>query len=180
MQFGSPFNPSVKHPGGCFVCRYFGHRVEGAVWCGRPGGEHVRSQALDTAAVAGLLAASVVILVVIRLWPAAKGPCRVIGIFVDVLAATWAMFFLSNTAVFGVYLFLIFGNGFRYGPVYLYACQALCIVGFVTVLLTTAYWQGRAQEGVGLLFTLIIVPIYVGILLSRLVNGLRLGSGHAR
>ena len=39
------FNPAIEHPGGCFTCRYFGERVDVAVWCARPGGEHVRSQA---------------------------------------------------------------------------------------------------------------------------------------
>jgi hypothetical protein len=34
-----------RHPGGCFSCRYFGERVDVAVWCVRPGREHVRSQA---------------------------------------------------------------------------------------------------------------------------------------
>jgi hypothetical protein len=39
------FNPHTDHPGGCFSCRYFGHRVDVAVWCGKPGRGHVRSQA---------------------------------------------------------------------------------------------------------------------------------------
>jgi len=39
------FSPAVDHPGGCFCCRYFGHRVDVAVWCVRPRSEHVRSQA---------------------------------------------------------------------------------------------------------------------------------------
>ena len=39
------FNPAAEHPGGCFSCRYFGERVDVAVWCARLGGEHVRSQA---------------------------------------------------------------------------------------------------------------------------------------
>ena len=39
------FSPAVDHPGGCYACRYFGERVDVAVWCGRPGHGHVRSQA---------------------------------------------------------------------------------------------------------------------------------------
>jgi hypothetical protein len=38
-------NVFAQHSDGCFTCRYFGHRVDGAVWCGRPGHGHVRSQA---------------------------------------------------------------------------------------------------------------------------------------
>jgi hypothetical protein len=39
------FNPAAERPAGCFTCRYFGHRVDVAVWCCKPGCGHVRSQA---------------------------------------------------------------------------------------------------------------------------------------
>jgi hypothetical protein len=29
------FSPAVDRPGGCFSCRYFGHLVDVAVWCGK-------------------------------------------------------------------------------------------------------------------------------------------------
>ncbi len=45
MHAPATFNPATEHPGGCYVCRYFGHRVDVAVWCALPGGGHVRSQA---------------------------------------------------------------------------------------------------------------------------------------
>jgi hypothetical protein len=35
----------IEHPGGCYTSRYFGERRDPAVWCAKPGGEHVRSQA---------------------------------------------------------------------------------------------------------------------------------------
>jgi hypothetical protein len=38
-------NVFAEHPGGCYTCHYFGHRVDVAVWCGKPGQGHVRSQA---------------------------------------------------------------------------------------------------------------------------------------
>jgi len=38
-------NVFAEHPGGCYTCRWFGERVDVAVWCARPSGEHVRSQA---------------------------------------------------------------------------------------------------------------------------------------
>ena len=31
-------NVFVEHPGGCYTCRWFGHRVADEVWCGYPGG----------------------------------------------------------------------------------------------------------------------------------------------
>src|SRR6516162_475410 len=40
-----PISRSTERPGGCYTCRYFGERRDPAVWCAKPGGEHVRSQA---------------------------------------------------------------------------------------------------------------------------------------
>jgi hypothetical protein len=40
-------NVFAEQSGGCYTCRHFGERVEPAVWCARPGGEHVRSQASE-------------------------------------------------------------------------------------------------------------------------------------
>jgi hypothetical protein len=39
------FSPAAVRLGGCCTCRYFGERRDPAVWCAKPGGEHVRSQA---------------------------------------------------------------------------------------------------------------------------------------
>jgi hypothetical protein len=39
------FNPRAEHPGGCYTCRYFGERIDVAVWCAMPGHGDVRSQA---------------------------------------------------------------------------------------------------------------------------------------
>jgi hypothetical protein len=38
-------NVFAEHLGGCYTCRWFGERVDVAVWCAKPGGEHHRSQA---------------------------------------------------------------------------------------------------------------------------------------
>src|SRR5437764_15452586 len=37
-------NVYAERPGGCYSCTWFGHRVDVAVWCGKPGCGHVRSQ----------------------------------------------------------------------------------------------------------------------------------------
>jgi hypothetical protein len=46
MPTGHAFDAFAEHPGGCYVCRYFGQRIGGdTVKCAKPGDEHVRSQA---------------------------------------------------------------------------------------------------------------------------------------
>jgi len=37
-------NAFVDHRGGCYTCRWFGENMGGVVWCGYPGGGHLRSK----------------------------------------------------------------------------------------------------------------------------------------
>ena len=39
-----------------------------------------------------------------------------------------------GAVIIGVYLFITFGNGFRYGRAYLHACQIMSLVGFTLVM----------------------------------------------
>jgi len=57
----------------------------------------------------------------------------VLGAWLDVSAATSFLALTSDIGVMliCVYLWVIFGNGFRYGKNYLYHAQALSIVGFL-------------------------------------------------
>src|SRR5262249_35426003 len=61
---------------------------------------------------------------------------RLFGIFVDNAANTAFLLIAgeAGTFVFGIYLFVTFGNGFRYGRRYLLVSQALSIAGFLVVL----------------------------------------------
>jgi two-component system, sensor histidine kinase RpfC len=120
------------------------------------------------------LAAGVVLALVLFLaiciWPAPNVSRRVIGMAADAGAATFCMFLLgeSGVSMVGVYLFIIFGNGFRYGRAYLFACQALCLLGYSAVLLFVPYWQGHRVAGLSLMVTLIVIPVYVSALLKRI------------
>src|SRR5512141_2922302 len=61
---------------------------------------------------------------------------RLFGIVVDNTANTTYLLIAgeSGAFVFGIYLFVTFGNGFRYGQMYLRVSQALSITGFLVVL----------------------------------------------
>ena len=73
-----------------------------------------------------------------------------------------------GVSMIAVYLFVTFGNGFRYGRRYLFGCQALCLTGFIAALLFVPYWQSIAPRGIGLLVALVILPLYVSMLLKRI------------
>jgi two-component system sensor histidine kinase RpfC len=68
----------------------------------------------------------------------------------------------------GVYLFIIIGNGFRYGRAYLVACQTVCLVSYSAVLLFAPYRQGHRVTGWSLMVTLVVLPIYVSALVKRI------------
>ena len=57
---------------------------------------------------------------------------RVLGMIVDNAATTYCLILMGEggAIIIGVYLFITFGNGFRYGRKYLHASQGLSLIGF--------------------------------------------------
>ena len=102
-------------------------------------------------------------------WPAANVPRRLLGSLADNVTATAVMFLAEDagTAMIGVYLFVSFGNGFRYGRSYLFISQALAIIGFASVLYFDDYWGQHQTAGWCLLVALVVLPVYVSTLLKR-------------
>jgi len=95
---------------------------------------------------------------------------RAIAIGLDIFIVTFAMagFDEAATPFFGGYLWLTIANGFRYGRTYLYICNILCVAGFLVVLMVSDYWQSQWVLGYGLLFWLLVLPVYVSLLLKQL------------
>jgi two-component system sensor histidine kinase RpfC len=80
------------------------------------------------------------------------------------------MFFFGTATVpfYIVYLWVIFGNGFRYGTPYLVSAATASTLGFSLVISYNPYWQAHLPLGVGLLVGLVVLPAYVAMLLKRL------------
>ncbi len=74
----------------------------------------------------------------------------------------------GGAVVLGVYLFVTFGNGFRFGRMSLHACQLMGIVGFTSVLAISPFWSNHLAIGFGFLIALIVLPFYVGVLAERI------------
>ncbi|MGZ8258842.1 MAG: ATP-binding protein, partial [Methylotenera sp.] len=80
---------------------------------------------------------------------------------------------MSLTADIGVmlvavYLWVIFGNGFRYGKKYLYHAQILSIAGFLIATNLSPYWVNHQTIGYSLIAMLVALPLYVAKLITRL------------
>lgn len=95
---------------------------------------------------------------------------KIVGIVCDIGESTYGMFFFGTTTspLYIVYLWVIFGNGFRYGTPYLTLSAVMSTLGFSLVLSYNPYWHAHLPLGLGLLVGLIVLPAYVAMLLSRL------------
>jgi two-component system, sensor histidine kinase RpfC len=102
-------------------------------------------------------------------------PRRFIGIVADNLANTYFMLVMGEggAVVMGVYLFVTFGNGFRFGRLYLHVSQGLALIGFSTVLVISDFWSHHLAVGVGILVAMIVLPFYVGVLAQRITEARR-------
>jgi two-component system, sensor histidine kinase RpfC len=120
--------------------------------------------------LSGIFLAAVAIFAAICVWPSKNIARRLIGMLADNGAAAWYICLAGEYgfSMIGVFLFVAFGNGFRYGRRYLFASQALSLIGYGAILAFVPYWQGHRAAGIGLLIALIVLPLYVSTLIKRI------------
>lgn len=95
---------------------------------------------------------------------------RLFAMVVDLttLSVVLALTGKYGTPLFAIYLWVIVGNGFRYGEKYVDIGTILAITGFSAVLFFSKYWQQHVEIGASLLLLLILLPLYIKTLLKRL------------
>jgi signal transduction histidine kinase len=93
---------------------------------------------------------------------------RCLGILLDVAAVTLGLLSGGTGAViYGIYLWITIGNGFRFGLRYLYLAQLLALAGFAGVLIASPFWRAHLPIGAALFLVLAAIPSYVGVLVAR-------------
>ena len=75
-----------------------------------------------------------------------------------------------GAVIIGVYLFITFGNGFRYGRSYLHACQIMSLVGFMLVVAMSDFWRQEVSLSIGIALSILVLPFYVGVLAQRITE----------
>jgi two-component system sensor histidine kinase RpfC len=97
-------------------------------------------------------------------------PRRILGVIVDFCTASFLLMIGGETSapLVGIYLWVILGNGFRYGVSYLYFSTVLAGISFGAVLLFNPFWHLHQALGLGILFMMVIVPLYAASLTSQL------------
>ncbi|OUR73557.1 hybrid sensor histidine kinase/response regulator [Methylophaga sp. 42_8_T64] len=97
---------------------------------------------------------------------------RVMGILLDLVSLSIVMFLAGSESVFlfVLYLWVILGNGFRYGVNYLYISLVVGLIGFSIAITWGHYWQGNEQQSfaISLILLLIVVPLYSAFLINKL------------
>jgi two-component system, sensor histidine kinase RpfC len=95
---------------------------------------------------------------------------RILGMVADNAATSYCLMRMDEggAVILGVYLFVTFGNGFRFGRLYLHASQVLGLVGFALVLTFSPYWSKHLPIALGYVIAMVVLPFYVGVLAERI------------
>jgi len=103
---------------------------------------------------------------------------RVCGAILDMGSLSVLFFYTGEEVVpvFLLYLWVILGNGFRFGLSNLYISQAIAIAGFSVVVLWGEYWQLHRSFGVSLLMMLCALPLYAAFLIKKLQAAIALAK----
>ncbi len=94
--------------------------------------------------------------------------------FADIGAVTYGMLITGETGVlfYPIYLWVIVGNGLRYGTRPLVGAYAFSVVGFAVVSQVNDYWLAHPRLSAGLLITLVLIPLYILKLRNQLNRAL--------
>ncbi len=113
---------------------------------------------------------SIAILVAIARNPVASPLRRIVGIFLDLVSLSTMMFTGGEETVFlfVFYLWVILGNGFRYGVKYLYISAAVGLIGFVATIVWGEFWQQHRAFSISLLILITLIPLYSVFLINKL------------
>jgi two-component system sensor histidine kinase RpfC len=133
------------------------------------------SRAAQLAVGIGIVVGGSLFLAHIIWFPKASRLRRWLGIVHDMSGTGLTIFVLGDSgfAAFSMYIWIVIGNGFRYGVDYLYGSAALALLSFYTVVYFSAYYQ--SNYGLLALSTFVlavVIPVYLGSLLKRLQRNL--------
>ncbi|MBO6783444.1 MAG: response regulator [Alphaproteobacteria bacterium] len=121
-----------------------------------------------------VVAAGMVIswLLLMAIWhrPAVSVTRRIIANLADVGMLSALMHLSPQVMVpcYFAYLWVTFGNGFRYGVRYLVISAVISVVGFTAAVVMTPYWYTNLPLSIGLIIALIVLPAYVSTLVVKL------------
>ena len=116
------------------------------------------------------------------LWPRQAVARRVASLPIDIMAISYEMYMGGGATAWlaPAYLWVIFGNGFRFGPSFLIGAMVLSLAGFAAVVWATPFWAHTGTLAVGIFVGLVILPLYALALIRRLSIATRLAEAASR
>lgn len=121
-------------------------------------------------------------LIHIMLSPAVSLVRRGLGIFADLTPLTIALATGGEalSVLYPTYLWIVFGNGFRFGVGFLTLATGVSIVGFAIVIAVSDFWGAHTNVSSALLVAQIVLPIYVATLIRKLNRAIELAEAANR
>ncbi len=118
----------------------------------------------------------------IRARPGPAPVRRLLGMVMDVTMLSVAIVFSGpwGGPLYPVFLWITFGNGFRYGNAYLAASAVYSLLAFGTAMALTPFWRHSPGIAAGLLIGLVALPAYVASLIRKLTEAKRLAEEASR
>ncbi|HZL98066.1 MAG TPA: ATP-binding protein [Terriglobales bacterium] len=107
----------------------------------------------------------------ITIGPAGKSRFRrSLGMAGDLCLAAYGISVVGDMAgpLYVVLLWVIFGNGFRYGRNYLLAASTVGTISFGVAIYLNEYWRSHLILAIGLQVGLVVLPLYISSLLKKL------------
>jgi two-component system sensor histidine kinase RpfC len=111
-----------------------------------------------------------VLLIHLLLWPQNRVARRSISIASDAIALSLLIHLggPATTVFFPIYIWIILGNGFRFGVMYMYFSMLMNVICFLFMVAFTAHWRQDLQFTAGLLIAIVAIPIYTSSLIIKL------------
>lgn len=97
---------------------------------------------------------------------------RVVAVISDLVTTSVQIHYVGETSsvLFLLYLWITFGNGFRFGLRFLYIAMAVSVICFTVVIYVTPRWHDDLYLSASLLLSLIVLPLYASTLIRKLSN----------
>ncbi|MBE9515450.1 MAG: response regulator [Proteobacteria bacterium] len=113
---------------------------------------------------------SLVHLAAIFINPVVSVARRILGTVADIGALSYCLYLTGElgSPLYLIYLWVIFGNGFRYGLPYIVVSSVMSVIGFSLLIVFSDFWSLHYPLSTGLLIALIVLPVYVSTLIKRL------------
>ena len=118
----------------------------------------------------GYLVFSIGWLILVKKRPGKSLFRRSLVIFSDIGMVTFALFMAEDygTSFYAVYLWIIMGNGMRYGINYLIGATTVGAANLVFLYLASPFWQHQSSLLAGFILGLLILPLFQRTLLKRM------------